>query len=385
MNKLEDLQYEQGPIRPPSEAGSLLIRVTRNCPWNRCVFCSTYKRRKFSRRPIEEIKLDIDKIKRITEEIQELSIRRGDNGRLTQGLLSQIFADPSLPDTFGSVALWIGSGATTVFLQDANTLMLSTDKLLEVLQYLKSVFPQIERITSYARAGTLKAKSVEDYIKLKNAGLSRLHVGMESGSDRILKLISKGATSGQLIEGGRKVVEAGISLSLYIIPGIGGVELSSENALESARVVNAVNPAYVRFRSLYVKKGSDLWKMVEAGDFSVPNEDQIVQEIRLFISKLEGITTTIVSDHILNLLEEIEGKLPEDKDRLLALTDRYLNAPEEDRLLFQLGRRGGALHNFDDLYTPAILSRLKEVKKRIDRDTPGGVAEYIRVMKTQFV
>lgn len=304
------LEFEQGPIRPPSEAGSLLIRVTRNCPWNRCAFCTTYKGKKFSRRSLEEVKADIDAARSVVDEIREISWRIGEAGRLTQRTLANIFRDASLPDTFRSVALWMASGGDTVFLQDANSLMLSTDSLISILNHIRQTFPEVQRVTSYARAVTLKGKSTSEYERLKEAGLSRLHVGMESGSDRVLKMIDKGARSDQIVEGGKLAVQGGLSVCLYVIPGIGGVEFSEENALESARVINAINPDFIRFRSLYVRRGTPLMKMVDDGSFHSPDEDRMVREIRMLIENLDGITSSLVSDHILNLLEEVEGKMP---------------------------------------------------------------------------
>lgn len=379
------LTFEQGPIRPPSEAGSLLIRVTRNCPWNRCAFCSTYKGKKFSRRSLEEIKADIDAAKAVWDKIREMSRKSGGGGEVTRGLLAEILQDAKLPDSFRSVVYWMASGGRTVFLQDANSLMLSTESLVEILNHIRKEFPQVERITSYARGITLKGKSVDEFIRLKEAGLTRLHVGMESGSDRVLKLIQKGVRSDQLIEGGKRAVAAGLSLCLYVIPGIGGVELSQENALESARVINAINPAHLRFRSLYVRSGSPLWEMAKKGEFTAPDEDRIVREIRTLIENLNGISTSVVSDHILNLLEDVEGALPQDKDRMLAVIDRYLSMSDDDRLLFQLGRRGGALRSLTDLDQPDVLARLQEAKRQIEREMPGGIPEYMEAVKRRFV
>jgi radical SAM superfamily enzyme YgiQ (UPF0313 family) len=387
MNNVSDtpLSFEQGPIRPPSEAGSLLIRVTRNCPWNKCAFCSTYKRQKFSRRSLEEIKADIDAAKAICDHIRQTSWDMGDGGLLTRRVFSQVAQDPTLPPSYHSVLYWMASGGNTVFLQDANSLILPTDSLVSVLNHLRQTFPEVERVTSYARALTLAGKTVEDFVRLREAGLSRLHVGMESGSDRILKLINKGGSAKHIIEGGKHVVAAGISLSLYVIPGIGGTVLSEENAVESAHVINAVNPSFVRFRSLYVRRGSDLADMVHKGTFIVPDEDTMVKEIRTLVAHLDGITTTLVSDHILNLLEEVQGTLPEDKQALLDLIDRYLDMPEDDRLLFQLGRRGGALRSLDDLNHRDVRLRLEEARRQIEKEMPGGVHEYIQTLKKQFV
>ncbi|HMK35265.1 MAG TPA: radical SAM protein [Desulfomonilaceae bacterium] len=379
------LQFEQGPIRPPSEAGSLLIRATRNCPWNRCAFCSTYKKRTFSRRSLEDILADIDAAKAVKDRILEMSHKTGDGGVLTKRVLSDILRNPSLPDSFRSVAFWMASGGNTVFLQDANSIMLSTSALVTILNHIRNRFPEVERVTSYARAVTLKGKTVDDYIRLKEAGLARLHVGMESGSDRILKMIDKGAQAHQMIEGGKRVVAAGLSLCLYIIPGIGGAALSEENARESARVINAINPGFVRFRSLYVRPGTRLMEMVENGEFQIPDEDMIVAEIKMLIEELDGISTALVSDHILNLLEEVEGKLPEDKRKIVDIIDRYLNLPEDDRLLFQLGRRGGAIRYLDDMNDPAVMAQLRQAKRQIEKELPGGIPEYLVAAKRQFV
>jgi molybdenum cofactor biosynthesis enzyme MoaA len=279
----------------------------------------------------------------------------------------------------------MASGGRTVFLQDANSLMLSTDMLTEILNYVKQRFPQVERVTSYARGLTLKGKSVDELIRLKEAGLTRLHVGMESGSDKVLEFIQKGVRSDHLIEGGKRVVAAGISLCLYVIPGIGGVDLSHEHVVETARVVNAINPAHLRFRTLYVRRGTALAEMVKKGEFVPPPEDAMVREIRTMIDLLDGINTTIVSDHILNLLEEIEGTLPQDKPRMLATIDKYLRMADEDRLLFQLGRRGGALRSLDDFADREVLAGLMEAKKQIEREVPGGIPEYMEAVKRRFV
>ncbi|MEI6153483.1 MAG: radical SAM protein, partial [Deltaproteobacteria bacterium] len=150
--------YEQGVIRPPSEASSLLVRVTRNCPWNQCVFCPAYKGTKFSRRTVEEVKKDLDNMAKE----------------------------------------YAGYPVRTAFLQDGDTLVLKTEDVLVVLRYIKQKFPTIERVTSYARSPTLRKRSVEELKQLKEAGLTRIHVGMESGSEKVLKMVKKEVVIGDI-------------------------------------------------------------------------------------------------------------------------------------------------------------------------------------------
>jgi hypothetical protein len=149
---------------------------------------------------LEEIVADIDAVKAVKDRIIEMSWKAGDEGVLTKSVLSDILRNAALPDSFRSVAFWMASGGNTVFLQDANSIMLSTNSLITILNYIRKLFPEVERVTSYARAVTLKGKTVDDYIRLKEAGLSRLHVGMESGSDIVLKMIDKGARAHQIVE-----------------------------------------------------------------------------------------------------------------------------------------------------------------------------------------
>jgi len=368
---------EQGPIRPPSEAKSLLIRTTRNCPWNKCAFCHTYRGTKFEIRPVEEIKEDIQKIKDIADSITELSRRYGQGGRVDRTIVRMIYGQQEFyGDTIRSVAAWLHSGGQSIFLQDANSIIMKTGDLVDVLSFIKKQFPFVERITSYCRSNTATKKSVEEFRKLKEAGLTRIHAGMESGCNDVLKFIKKGVTADDHIEGGRRIVESGISLSEYVMPGIGGARWSKEHAEETARVINQINPQFVRLRTLHVVNGTGLSDLVEKGEFEPIGDEDILKEIRLFIEKLEGIDTTIVSDHVLNLLEELEGKLPQDKERLLDVIDRYFSLSDEDRIIFRIGRRRGIYHQMDDLEDKTIYERLKHVldgydikdPKQIDKD-----------------
>ncbi|TSA56617.1 MAG: radical SAM protein [Planctomycetaceae bacterium] len=354
--------YEQGPIRPPSEAKSLLIRVTRNCPWNKCAFCHTYRDTKFQIRSVQDVKADIQKAKDIADQIKEISWKIGQEGRINEFVVNYIYQnDGFYNDSFKGIAAWLFFGGKSVFLQDADTIIIKTDDLVEIVLFIKEQFPDVDRITSYCRSKTACRKSVEDFKSLYNAGLSRIHVGMESGYDPVLKFIKKGVTAAEHVEGGRKIVESGISLSEYIIPGLGGDKWSKEHAVETAKVLNQINPDFIRLRSLQVRRNTELYKMREEGKFKSLGDEDVVREIRLFVESLEGIESRVVSDHILNLLEELEGKLPVDKEKLLGIIDRYFALPDDDRIIYRLGRRRGIYRRLDDLSDTRVHNMLKSI------------------------
>jgi radical SAM superfamily enzyme YgiQ (UPF0313 family) len=353
---------EQGPIRPPSEATSLLIRATRNCPWNKCAFCHTYRSTKFELRPVDEIKEDIQKAKDIADQIKELSWKHGEGGRIDKSVVNLIYGrDEAYSDTARSIAAWLYYGGESVFIQDANSIIMKTDDLVEILSFIKDKFPSVNRITSYCRSKTAARKTVEEFKMLKSAGLSRIHIGMESGYDPLLKLIKKGVTAAEHREGGRNIKEAGISLCEYVMPGLGGDRWSKEHAEETARVINEINPDFIRLRTFHAVPGTDLFDMVQSGEFIPIDDEEILREIRRFIACLHGIETTIVSDHILNLLEELHGKLPDDQDHLLGIIDGYFSLPDDERLVYRIGRRIGAYSGLGDLSDKGMYKKVKSV------------------------
>lgn len=364
MNSL----FEMGPIRPPSEAQSLLIRVTRNCPWNQCEFCHTYKGEIFSIRSVEEVQKDIDQAKEIADEIREVSWRMAQAGKVNQAVLRHFLTRPEAQSpSWQTVAAWLYFGGRQVFLQDGNSLMRKTGDLVAILCSLREKFPSIQRITSYGRARTLAKKSVEELKELREAGLTRIHIGMETGYDPLLQYMKKGVTAKEQITAGQNVVASGISLSEYIMPGLGGERWWREHAVESARVLNQIDPDFIRLRTLYVRKNMPLYQKVAKGEFARPSDDQIVIEIRLFLQTLDGIYSTVVSDHILNLLEEIQGRLPGEKEKMLALIDRYLAWPKEKRFQFRVGRRLGTLRNLNDLDDQNLVLRVDRIIQEVHR------------------
>jgi hypothetical protein len=342
---LNPASYELGAYRPPSEAYSLLLRLTRNCPWNRCRFCEMYKGQKFELRTVEDIKHDILTAAQIRNEIKELAKISYAND-LRKAAAATV-GDP--PDYIHqNIALWLYKGGQNVFLQDANSLVMPTADMVEVLQFLKETFPTVNRITSYCRAKTAALKKLDELQAIHAAGLTRLHIGLESGSDTVLKMIDKGVTAAEEIEGGKKVVASGISLSEYYLLGIGGMALWREHAVESARVLNAINPDFIRIRTLSVNERLLMWPDVQNGAFIRTTDEEMTEELKLFIQNLD-CRANFVSDHISNLLPELEGKLPADKDKLLDIIGRFLALTPAERQVYRIGRRAGYYNGLNDL------------------------------------
>jgi len=363
--------FEVGPYRPPSEAYSLLIRATRYCPWNRCKFCCMYKGNKFEYRSVEEIKQDIKAVKMIQDKIKEISWKSGYGADRLKEAAAMVF-NSSPDEAFHHVALWLYAGGETAFLQDSNTLIMRTKELVEVIRFLKETLPSINRITSYGRSVTAAKKKLEELTELHQAGLSRLHIGLETGYDPLLEYMDKGVTAARHITGGRNVVESGISLCEYVVLGLGGKEMWREHAIETARVLNEIDPDFIRVRTLTVINGMPLYDEVENGDFIRATDEEILEEEKLLIERLE-CHSNYVSDHITNLLQEIEGKLPEDKGKMLSAIDRFQALSPEERVNFRVGRRVGIYTQLDELYdwhkrevVERIVHRLSQGSNQID-------------------
>lgn len=313
------MQYELTPIRPPSEARSLLIRAMRNCPWSKCIFCYgiPYNREKFELRPVEDVKNDIRGMKEFADEVKKAADRMGYGDKI-----EQVAAANGI--------LWLtNEGVKTAFIGDSNSLIMKTDDLVEVIRFLYEAFPTLERVTSYARAKTVLKKSPEDLKRLHEAGLTRLHLGLETGDDELLEYIRKGATAGEMIEAGKKVKESSISLSEYVILGMGGKDKWRQHAEGTARVLNAVDPDFIRVRTLMVLPGTPLEEKVRSGEFKLSSTEEILREERLMIEFLD-VHSQFVSDHVSNYLP-VEGKFPDDKGKMLESLDRVLGMPAGSR------------------------------------------------------
>lgn len=380
------LPFEQGPIRPPSEARSLLLRVTRNCPWNKCAFCHTYQGEQFSLRPVSEIREDIRRMALAAERIRTISLENGEGGRIGATTFNRIFSPEEGDDgCLRSVASWLYYGGESVFLQDADSLIIKTDDLAEVISFIRETFPSIRRITTYARAKSASRKTAEELKRLREAGLSRIHIGMETGYDPLLAFIKKGVTAAELIEGGQKIREAGISLCEYVMPGLGGSRWSREHAVETAKVLNRINPDHIRLRTLQVVPGTLLDEKMRDGEFQPLDDEAILREIRLFFETLEGITTEVVSDHILNLLEELEGNLPGDRLRIIGIIDRFFTLSDEERMVFRLGRRMGLYRCLYDLNDPHTYRDLGQILKKYREKEPLELERDLAKLRRRYI
>jgi radical SAM superfamily enzyme YgiQ (UPF0313 family) len=365
--------YEVGPIRPPSEAASLMLRITRNCPWNKCTFCTLYKGKKFTVRSREDILQDIDCLKLLIDSFEGKTLEK-EKLRECQNSENFIWVARN----------WYENGMESVFLQDANSLLYKPADLIEILRYLRKQFPIIQRITSYARSHTIARINDENLHKMKEAGLNRIHIGLESGNDKILSLIEKGVDKKTHILAGQKLKKAGIELSEYYMPGLGGKEYWKENAIETADALNQINPEFIRIRTLAVLPNSPLAEDYQNGTFTKMNDVEVVKELLLCIENLNGITSMIKSDHILNLLPEVEGKLPDDKEKIIEVLNWFLCLSKKDKMIYRIGRRSLTMHCRDDLN---VSKRRKHVENLIVQYnvTPENIDKIIDKLMNRFV
>jgi biotin synthase-like enzyme len=342
--------FEQGPIRPPSEAESLLIRISRNCPWNRCTFCGLYKDAKFSLRPVDHVLRDIDTVRYYVE---ELEAARKEGRVISRGELYNLSPDGrSDLQALHAASSFVASGMESIFIQDGNSLVIKPVDIIRILQHLKEAFPKVKRVTSYARSQTLAKISDENLSSMAEAGLNRIHIGMESGSDKVLRMVKKGVDKATQIIAGQKVKRAGIELSEYVMPGLGGKTMTQENALETADAINQINPDFIRLRTLALPPTAPLSGQFKAGDFDKMGELDTARELLLFLENLDRITSTIRSDHVLNLFPEVDGVLPDDKEKMMQPVRDFLELDANEQMIFCIGRRTHRLSRFSDLENP---------------------------------
>ena len=291
------MQYEEPLYRPPSEARSLIFQVSIGCSYNKCLFCGMYKGKRYRVRSWEEIKKDVD----------EMAL--------------------------------IYPRARRIFLADGDALSIDTPYLLEIMDLMNNRFPYLERIASYAGPTNLLHKSKEDLKALYRAKLDIVYLGIETGNDKLLNKVRKGVTSDQMVDGCKKVVDAGIKLSTIILLGLGGVNGSYEHAKDSARIVNRIDPHYLACLTLMLGPFEETYEKKIMGEgFNLLDKQQSLRELRLFVEDLSLTDCVFGTQHASNYLP-IQGHLPEDKDNILALIDAALG-PDGSSLLRSERERG---------------------------------------------
>jgi radical SAM superfamily enzyme YgiQ (UPF0313 family) len=276
------MRYQGTVIRPPSEADSYILQVTYGCSHNECAFCGTYLDKPFQVRPVAEVLEDID------------------------------FARQAWPDT------------RRVFLADGNALVLSHRRLATLLDALSAAFPHLQRVGVYANARDLLGKSHDELTLLRDKGLRIVYLGLESGSDEVLRRIHKGATAAEMIEAVRRAQAAGIRVSVIALLGLGGPELSAEHAEATGRAVSAMDPRYLSLLTLMLVPGTPLHRQYREGGFRLLEPAALLAELRQVLVHLDGLSGCIFrTNHASNYLP-LAGTLPKDKPRLLATLDDAL-------------------------------------------------------------
>lgn len=433
---LEDIQpFEICSIRPPTENYSLTFRLTRNCGWNRCLFCPVYKfGAKFSRRGLDEIKKDVDHARVIYDLLNDLELEGSypseqDIYEEAEGLVEKInlvqgvkvydsaeqsftsgsahsvmraenpederlewfaswFKDaPTLEDSIFHVLTWRRHGGDTCFLGDANSLLLSSGFFAEAVRYIRDAFPSLRRFTVYGRTKSAAKRPSEDMMAFREAGLDRVHFGLESGSDRVLAIMKKGVTAREHVEGCRNAKMAGISCSVYVMPGLGGMAWSDEHGRETARVISEAEPDFVRLRTLEIFPRTGLSHALAHGEFIEASEEKVAEEIKILI---ENITcaTTIVSDSAANLLD-LHGTLPVDRDRLVGIIEAYLSLSPREKLIFSFSSR---LQSFMGQYgrvpsdllrelTPYLVDGMVDLSRASDEE----IARITRLIRSKLM
>jgi hypothetical protein len=302
---------------------------------------------------------DIEQVHRYVSTIRETA---GEHGRLTPADVNHIGAAvrPGDQAAFQAALNWFAGGMQSVFLQDANSLVIKPQDLKTILTHLRRCFPWVTRVTSYARSRTIARMAQPDLQSLAGAGLNRIHIGLESGADAVLQRMRKGTTKAGHIKAGQKVKAAGMELSEYVMPGLGGRELSRLHALETADALNRIDPDFIRLRTLAIPNHTDLAVDRDQGRFEKLGDRETAEEMLLFLEHLNGITSMVKSDHILNLFQEVEGRLPDDQAAMTGAIRAFLALAPEAQVVFQTGRRLGLLACLADMEVPERRRRAEQ-------------------------
>jgi radical SAM superfamily enzyme YgiQ (UPF0313 family) len=281
------LDYDYPLYRPPSEANSLIFQITLGCSFNQCSYCEMYRTKKYSERPWEEIKMEID------------------------------MTSTAYPAT------------KRIFLADGDAINLPTERLVQILEYIYKKFPTLERVSSYAMPKNLLQKTDRELMTLRAAGLQMLYVGIESGSDTVLKKITKGATYKTIVQSCKKAKENNYVLSCMIILGLGGKKYTFEHVEETAKIISEVSPDYVGALNLHLDDtlyNEFMTKFKEPFEFL--DDIQILNELELLISKINPSSPIIFRANHASNVYSIKGTLPTDKVNILELISQLKKNPD---------------------------------------------------------
>ena len=277
------MRYYGAVYRPPSEAYSLIVQVTYGCSHNTCAFCSMYNEKRFALRPLDEV-------------LEDFHIAR---------------------QTYRHV--------DKVFLADGDALVRKASELYTILDTIRELFPECQRVTSYASPASIRIRTDEELQTLRAKGLTMVYMGLESGCDEVLKLMRKGHMSDEIVAMGQKVRRNGIALSVTAITGLGGPELLEQHAIETAKAFNAMNPEYIGMLTLMVEPGTPLYDWVRDGKFQLLTQPQVLRETRLLVENLDSPGSVFRMNHASNYLV-LKGTLNQDKEVML----RTIDAAEHD-------------------------------------------------------
>ena len=273
------MRYYGSVYRPPSEAYSLIVQVTYGCSHNTCAFCSMYREKRFALRPLEEV-------------LEDFRMAREAYRRVGR-----------------------------VFLADGDALIRKAEELYTILDTVRELFPECERVTCYASPASIRVRTEEELQTLREKNLTMVYMGLESGSDAVLKRMRKGHSAEEIIRMGQKVRECGIALSVTGITGLGGPKLLEEHARETAKAFNAMNPEYIGMLTLMVEPGTPLYDWVQAGTFQLLDQSQVLRETRLLVEALDSPGSVFRMNHASNYLS-LRGTLNADRSSMLAEIER---------------------------------------------------------------
>jgi len=282
------MEYEGIVIRPPSEAESLILQVTLGCSHNRCTFCPTYKDRRFRIKDLDTIKSEIDEV--------------------------------TPYDPFRKV-----------FLADGDALIIPQPKLLAILEYLQEKIRGLRRVGIYGNAKSILRKSMDELKALKNRKLGIIYLGVETGDPALLEKIRKGASYEQMVEAGKRVKEAGITLSVTVLLGLGGVEYGQQHGLATAKILSDIDPDFASALTLMVVPGTPLYEDMEAGHFQLPTPFQLLEELGTIVAHSHFSQCYFTSNHASNYLP-IKARLPRDKEAVVNLIQQVVSSEDTSRL-----------------------------------------------------